>query len=64
MNPALISVALEEAPEVIAWLREAFRKRQPGAPEPTEAEVIAAYQLAFTASLAKDEAWLTAHPGS
>jgi hypothetical protein len=58
----LVQVAIEEAPAVIAWLRDAFAKRDPTAPVPTDAEVIAAYQSAFASSIARDEAWLAAHP--
>jgi hypothetical protein len=58
----LVLVALQEAPAIIAWLKAVFKKENPDAPEPTDAEVIAAYQSAFISSLVKDDAWLTAHP--
>jgi hypothetical protein len=62
LDPRLVNLAIAEAPAVIALLRAAFQKRDPSAPAPTDAEVIAAYQQAFVSSLAKDDAWLTAHP--
>ena len=62
MTPALIAIAIQETPAVIAFLRDAFSKRHPDQPPPTDAEVIAAYEQAFQSSLAKDAAWLAAHP--
>lgn len=62
MNPALLSIAIQEAPAAIAFLRDIFAKKNPSAPAPTDQEVIAAYTLAFQSSLAKDAAWLAAHP--
>ena len=62
MNPALVSVAIEQLPAVIALLKSAFQRTAPGAPQPTNEEVMAAYQAAITSSLAKDDAWLRAHP--
>lgn len=59
---AIVRIAIAETPALIAWLREAFQKRKPDAPVPTDAEVIAAYQDALASSLAKDDAWLAAHP--
>lgn len=62
MDPRLVEVALKELPGVIGALRSAFAAKHPGVPAPTDEEVIAAYQSALASSLAKDEAWLTAHP--
>jgi hypothetical protein len=61
MNP-LLQLALQETPAIIAMLRQAFQKQNPDAPLPSDAEVIAAYESAFRSSLAKDAAWLAAHP--
>lgn len=61
MNP-LIALAIQEAPGIIALLKDAFKRDNPDAPVPTDEEVIAAYESAFRSSLAKDEAWLAAHP--
>ena len=58
----LLQLAITEAPNVIALLKDAFKKSNPGDPEPTDAEVIAAYNSAFASSIAKDDAWLAAHP--
>lgn len=62
MNPQLLALAIQETPAIIDGLKALFAKQQPGAPVPTDAEIIAAYQSAFVSSLAKDEAWLAAHP--
>ena len=60
MNP-LIQIAIQEVPNLIAWLKETFAKKHPDAPVPTDDEVLAAYESAFAASLAKDEVWLRLH---
>lgn len=62
MNEQLLALALQETPAIIGGLKALFAKTNPGAPVPTDAEIIAAYQSAFVSSLAKDEAWLAAHP--
>ncbi len=61
MNP-LLALALQETPTIVNALIEKFTKANPDAPVPTSEEVIAAYQSAFQSSLAKDDAWLAAHP--
>jgi hypothetical protein len=61
MNP-LLKIAIQEAPAVIAMLRGLFQQKNPSAPVPTDAEVFAAFEKAFNSSLAKDNAWLAAHP--
>jgi len=61
MNP-LALVAIQEVPSVIALLKAAFKQQNPDAPQPTDADVIAAYNQAFAASILKDENWLAAHP--
>ena len=62
MNPALVQLAIQEAPTAIALIKDLFKKQNPNEPIPTDAEVIAAYQSAFASSLAKDDVWLSAHP--
>ena len=61
MNP-LALLAIQEAPAIIAYLKLQFGKKNPTAPQPTDAEVIAAYESAFASSVARDVNWLAAHP--
>lgn len=58
----LVNVAIAETPAIIEFLKAAFAKAHPNDPSPTDADVIAAYQSAFASSIAKDDAWLAAHP--
>lgn len=62
MKEQLITLAIQQAPSVIAGLKELFQKENPDAPVPTEVEIIQAFNSAFFSSLAVDEAWLAAHP--
>lgn len=61
MSPLLL-VALQQAPAVIDLVRNAFTNANPGAPVPSDTEVFAALDAAFKSSLARDDAWLAAHP--
>ena len=61
MNP-LIALAIEQSPAIFAGLKAAFAARHPGLPDPTNEEVIAAFNAAFESSLKKDDDWLAAHP--
>ena len=63
MNP-LVLLALQELPAIIGRLRELFHRDHPGDPQPTDVEVIAAYQSAYALSLLQDEAWLRANAAS
>ena len=60
--PPLVLLAIKEAPAIIGALRVLFQRHHPDAPPPSDAEVIAAFHEAFASSLAKDDAWLAAHP--
>jgi hypothetical protein len=62
MNP-LVMLALQETPALISAFKSLFGKQNPGAPEPTDEEVIAAYQEALQSSLDKDANWLSMHGG-
>ena len=62
MNQKLIDVAIAEVPAIIEWFRNAFEHKHPTDPPPSSENIIAAYQSAFLSSIAKDEAWLAAHP--
>lgn len=59
---AITAVLIQNMPALIALGRELFAKENPDAPIPTDEEVIAAWLSAAASSLAKDEAWLAAHP--
>lgn len=61
MNP-LVTLAIEETPMIIAYLQTLFTIKNPGVPPPTSDQLVAAYLQAFGSSMAKDEAWLAAHP--
>lgn len=58
----LVLLAIQETPAIIATIKDLFAKQNPDAPQPTDAEVIAAYQQALQSSLDKDAAWLSQHP--
>jgi hypothetical protein len=62
MNNPLILLAIQELPALIARFREIFAAQHPDEPVPSDAEVVAAYESAYQLSVAKDEAWLAAHP--
>lgn len=62
MNDKLITLAIQQAPAIIAGLQALFRQENPGAPQPTEVDVIAAFNAAFISSLVKDDKWLAEHP--
>lgn len=62
MNPQLLALAIQETPTIIAAFKTLFVKQNPNLPEPTDDDIIAAYQSALLSSLAKDAAWLAAHP--
>ena len=58
----LAAIAIQNLPAIIDALKGMFLRANPGAPLPTDEEVIAAYQEALASSLAKDANWLAAHP--
>ena len=62
MNPNLLAVILDAAPNIISSIRVWFQEAHPNAPVPTDAEVEAAFHQVLTDSLSKDAAWLAAHP--
>ena len=62
MGGLLVTVAIQELPALLSFFREAFAREHPGEPEPTDTQVIAAFQEACASSLLKDAQWLAAHP--
>ena len=62
MNQSLLNVAIEEAPAIISLIKSAFAKKHPDEPEPTSAEVIAAWEGLYTETIARDEALLRDKP--
>ena len=58
----LVTLAIQELPTILDFLRGLHAQANPGAPDPTDEEMIAALHAAVQSSLAKDEAWLAAHP--
>jgi len=49
-------------PSVVSLVQAIFVKQYPGDPVPTSAEVLAAFGSACASSIARDDAWLAAHP--
>jgi len=62
MNPALLTLIIQEIPAAVDLIKTLFAQQHPGEPIPTEAEIVAAYQSALQASLDKDQQWLSVHP--
>ena len=59
---ALISLAVQEAPVLISYIRSLFARQNQAAPVLTDADIIAAFQAAFAKSTQIDKDWLAAHP--
>ncbi len=57
----LATVAIQNLPGLIGFLKAAFQRQNPSAPVPTDEDVILAYQQALASSLARDADWLAAH---
>jgi len=49
-------------PSVVSLIQAIVGRQNPGVPPPTSAEVTLAFITACSGSLAKDDAWLAAHP--
>ena len=62
MNQQLVDLAIKEVPEMISVIKSLFVRENPDKPEPTDAQVVAAYRDALSSSEAKDDRWLAAHP--
>ena len=63
VNEQLLALAIQQLPAIIDRLRAAFAHDNPGAPVPTNDDVITAYNDAFAYGVAQDEAYLRAHEG-
>jgi len=61
VNELLVKGLIETLPDIIKGVKTLFIKNNPGAHEPTDAEVMAAFSQAFISSLAKDDAYLAIH---
>lgn len=61
MKELLIKSLIESLPNIIQEIKDLFKKKNPTAPEPTDAEVMAGLTQAFISSLAKDDAYLAIH---
>lgn len=64
IDPRIISVVITELPSIITAIKDAFSAAHPDEQQPTSEDVIAAFDAAYQSSLAKDEAWLAAHPNT
>jgi hypothetical protein len=60
IDPRLLAVGIEAAPQLIGLFRDLFVAKHPDAPVPTSEEVIATFEQTFTSSLAIDDAILAA----
>lgn len=65
----VLNVVLKELPTAVELFKLLFKKSNPGAPPPTDEEILLAsakaigeYRQTLASSTAKDEAWLAAHP--
>lgn len=64
IDPRILAVAIQQAPAIIAGIRELFARDHPDDPQPSDEEVIGALESAFQSSLAVDDAWLASHPSA
>lgn len=60
----LVRAAIEALPNVVSGIKAVFARTNPDAAPPSDADVIAALNGAYSRSLAKDDAWLAAHPAA
>ena len=58
----LLALAIQELPNIISLIKSWHQSANPGAPEPTDDEVIAALHAAVQSSIAKDDLWIAQHP--
>lgn len=59
---AILQAALASLPAVLALLRDNHAATNPGAPPPTDEELIAGLHEAVGSLVGKWEAWKAAHP--
>lgn len=59
---AIANVAVTVLPEILALVRSRHAAADPGAPTPTDADVLRGLETAVKDSIAKDDEWLAAHP--
>lgn len=58
----IIGVAIQILPDVLAMLRAKHASEHPDAPALTDEQAQAALAAAVQSSIAKDDAWILAHP--
>jgi len=59
---SIINAALNSLPAILALIQGSHAEANPGAPVPTDAEVIAALHEAVASVVGKGETWKAAHP--
>jgi hypothetical protein len=59
---SLVNTITSALPGIIALIKAKQAAANPGVPPPTSEEVIAAFETAVAQSLARGDAWLSAHP--
>ena len=59
---AVTQLLISELPAVAGFVRGLWRDAHPDIPEPTDAEVLAAFESAYAASRAKDDVLLAESP--
>jgi len=62
MGTEIATVAIQNLPGILGFLKSMFAAANPNAPAMTDDQAKAALLSALASSIAIDEAWLAAHP--